>query len=115
MDYSKQKEKAIILKTKNRINQVYIEHITHIICESYLCTIFLNDGSTKSYVRLLREFESELEEYGFLRISHNTLINTKYFCTMKTRGHKRKIILKQGTELIVSRRKWPIVKNKLEI
>ncbi|MDR1197798.1 MAG: LytTR family transcriptional regulator [Prevotellaceae bacterium] len=107
MNYDTQNTKSIIVSTKLITKQIIVSEISHIVCDAYLCNIFLeNDKITCT--KLLKYFELELDGYGFIRIHHNTIVNAKY---IKHIENKTKIvILKNGIKLRVSSRRWKLFK-----
>ena len=110
MDYSKQRDKTIILKEKGEISQFNIENIVYFECDQYLSTVHLfNTKETKTFCKQLKNIEEELTEYGFLRIFRNILVNMKYVDNINSR--KRCLIIKNGIELKVSRNKWHDVRD----
>lgn len=115
MNYNIQKDQSIFIKTENQVKQTYIGNICYIRCDSYLSSIYLNDGSFVTCSKLLREFEEKLFDFYFIRINHSTLINCKYFDGIVQEGKKRTVLLVDGSKFRISRRKWYKVKEKLEI
>lgn len=62
----------------------------------------------------LYELESSLNQY-FIRISNTDIINTYHLQSFKREGiNTICVILKNNSKLYVSRRYWPVVKNKME-
>ena len=114
MDYSKQRDKTIVLKEKGKISQFYIENIIYVQCESYMSTVHLNNtDKTETFSILLKEIEKEVTGYGFFRINRNTIANLKYFkCFIN--GNKKCFVTINGTEMKVSRRKWYNLKKTIE-
>lgn|SRR5690554_6744548 len=113
MDYERQRNKTIIFSTKNEIFQFDIEDIIYIKCETYISFVKLvSEDKHYSFCKSLKEIEEMLETYGFLRINNNILVNMKYLKHCKNKP-KRCIVLKNGIELVVSRRKWWALKNYL--
>lgn len=111
MDYKSQNAKTIILNTRNEIYQFNIEDIVYVKCEAYVSFVkLISDNKHYSFSKSLKEIEKLLEEYGFLRINDNILLNMKYFKQYKNKP-KRCIVLKNGMELKISRRKWWALKN----
>jgi len=73
-----QLEHTITVKVKEEYRFIPINEVTHITCDSYLSTIHLLDTKQKVYItKLLKEFEVELADKGFIRINHNALANKK--------------------------------------
>lgn len=115
MDYSKQRDKTIILKEKGKVTQFFIDNIIYIECEGYLSTVHLNNtDKTYSCSLLLKEIEKEVNGYGFCRINKNTLVNLKYFQSFVT-GRKRCFVTRNGIEMKISRRKWCVFKKNIKM
>ena len=111
MDYSIQKGKTIILKSSRKVRQINIENIVYVTCDSYLTSIhFFNQKKPEIFTKSLKEIETELADFHFLRINRNELINMKYFKSYYN-GGLRKITLITGKTLTVSRRKWTLIKK----
>lgn len=101
--------KRIILRKKGEVSVIELESITHIVADSYICTIYTEDEQ-HAISKLLKDFENELTDYGFVRISRNILVNTLYIKAI-TGGETRKICLKNNVQLKVSRRKMWIIRK----
>ncbi|MDR2651746.1 MAG: LytTR family transcriptional regulator DNA-binding domain-containing protein [Prevotellaceae bacterium] len=77
MNYDMQNTKSIVITNKNITKQIIVSEISHIVCDTYLCYLFTqNEKFTCS--KLLKHFELELADYGFIRINHNILVNAKF-------------------------------------
>jgi DNA-binding LytR/AlgR family response regulator len=70
-------EYKITIKAKRDLLFIPISNITHITCNTYLCTIHLLEKKQISIVKTLKKFEKELSDKGFIRINHNVLANIK--------------------------------------
>jgi len=115
MDFSKQRDKTIILKEKAKVIQFFIDSIVFIECFGYLSVVHLiNSDKTEVFSKLLKDIERELDGYGFCRINRNTLVNLKYFKSF-ARENNRRFITRNGLEMKVSRRKWPVFKEYIEM
>ena len=53
----------------------------------------------------MKGVELMLNDLGFIRINYHVIINTKFYIRNSEDG-KKEIIMKNGTTLNVSRRKW---------
>lgn len=114
MDYSKQRDKTIVLKEKGKTQQLFVENIVYIECNGYISTIHMNNGNKpETFSVLLKEIEKEVNGYGFCRINRNTLVNLKYFKSFVA-GQKRCFVIENGTEMKISRRKWCIFKKNMK-
>jgi len=117
MDYTSQEHKAMVLKSAGRLQQLYIGNITYIEGDSYLSIIhFFNCKETESFSKLLKELESELSPYGFIRISKKVLLNMKFFKYLKGQNKKKIIVLTDNsTKLTISTRKLSILNHFFQI
>lgn len=55
-----------------------MEVITHLVCDGYITTIHLYNKKPIVISKILKHFESELNEFGFIRANNNTIVNLKY-------------------------------------
>lgn len=78
-DYSCQNDQKIIIKDRFKTQQISIKNITHIKCDGYVTTIFVKTEDTPIITsKLLKLYEIELAELGFIRANRNTLVNIKH-------------------------------------
>lgn len=105
----KQATERIILTEKHRTSFVEVGKITHLVCDGYVSTLYLEHSSPMVIARMLKQFEQTLLAYQFIRINRNTLINPMYVETMEKRGAQYYLKVKDCF-LPVSRRKVSIVK-----
>ena len=103
-DYSFQRDKKVILKEKGKTKQIDMENISHLTCKGHLTTIHTIENESTTISKLLKYFEIELAEYGFIRVNHNTIINIKNISGFKC-GNKRCVILENNLNINISRRK----------
>jgi len=110
-DISKQIGKRIPIIEKSVVSYVDMEKITHITCDGYVSIIHLINGLKYPVARLLKHFEEELAEYGFLRVNRHTLVNIRYVDDTKISER----ILRIGETIItVSKRKLHLCKKKIK-
>ena len=102
-DYSNQYGHKLIVKEKGKFNQIEICKILVICCKGYLSTI-KTDDSEITVSHLLKEYEEELVEYGFVRINRNNLVNLNHIKSFFRKNNKPTIIMSNNEQLIVSRR-----------
>jgi len=112
-NFISQKEEKVVLKEKSRSTIVDMEKITHLTCDGYLTTIHAIDRENVTVSKLLKHFEMELIEYGFIRANHNTIVNISKIDTFQE-GKKRRILLIKTVEIKISRRKMYIFKTIFE-
>mgnify|MGYP000855914148 CR=1 FL=1 len=109
--FLEQNERKVLLKDKDSIYQANMKDITVITCESYLSTVhFLNDQKPISVSKLLKEFENELESFGFFRANRNSLINLRNISSYQG-SCKRTITLSDNQKICLSYRKVPLLQR----
>ncbi len=109
-DFSCQKDKKLVLKEKGRTHLVEIDNITHITCEGYITKIHTIKNEDIIISKLLKYFEIELAEKGFIRANHNTIVNLSKINSIQF-GKKRRVTLNNGIEVNISRRKMYNFRN----
>ena len=109
MDYHHQYGHAISITTTKAIYQLQIESILYFECADSLISVFhTNDDKPFHYINSLSKIEEELNHFGFIRISHNMLVNMRNVLKCSTKTHT--VYLKNGVLLQASRRKWHKIK-----
>ena len=110
IDYSKQKDKKIIIVEKSRTIQVDIETVKYFECDGHLVFIFHTNGEQPyHYTDTIKKLELDFEGIGFLRICPKRLVNMKFIEIICSKKHE--IQLNTGQCLIVSRRRWHNIKQ----
>ncbi len=105
-----QSEYKITVKVKEGLRFIPINEITHITCDSYLSTIHLLDIKHKLCIsKLLKEFEVELADKGFIRINHNAIANVN--CIGSYNKEKRCVCFINNEQCCVSVRKMKTIKG----
>lgn len=97
----------IILKETRGYKQFCAESISHIICEDYLCTIYLVADKEVNSSKSLSYFEDILTPLFFFRINRNILVNLKQIDKVACKGRQHKVIMKEGEKLSIAIRRWP--------
>jgi two-component system LytT family response regulator len=102
------------VKQRNAIISIFIENISYIKCNAELSTINFRDNRPPIVVsKLLKEFEKELEKYGFIRTRANYLVN--YICIKKIETTRKKQLTLINDDIIpVSRRKYYKIRHIIE-
>ena len=108
-----QRGEIIILREKTTTHFVELEHITHLTCDCYLTSVYSNDGEHIVIAKLLKDFENDLEKYGFIRINRNTIVNY-FYIKIYERGGNRMIHLRNNITVKTSRRGIIKLKTLLE-
>jgi two-component system LytT family response regulator len=94
----------IALPTQAGLDFVDIKDLIH--CEAdgkyTFCTI--KDGRKLHCIRSMKDFEEQLEQFGFCRIHHAHLVNLDHI-KHYTKGDGGQVIMSNGDEVTVSKRK----------
>ena len=98
--------RIIISETKG-FKQVEVASLSHIICEDYLCTLYITNEESVTCGKSLRYFEQVLQPYPFVRIHHNAIVNLSQVAKFHFNGRQRHVVMHDGTALPISVRKWP--------
>jgi DNA-binding LytR/AlgR family response regulator len=87
------------------------ERIKYIVCEGHYCNIYIIDKSEYRVRYSLKFFEKdlELEDDGFFRCSHNTLINVRYV------DHTQSSHTKRTLYIVVNKEKEPLPISKRNV
>ena len=102
--------KFIPIKEAAGIERIELAHISYITVDGDCCTFYFDDQEHRSCSQSLRSLQKSLPP-TFIRISRNCLVNS--FKTKKLLTKKRKVILFNGEELIVSYRSLALLKERL--
>jgi len=109
-DFSKQKEKKLPIKEKTQTSLLLYDEILYLECTGNLVFVFNTQNETPfSYSNSLINIETELCDFGFLRINHNKKVNMYH--VKKLYAKKHEILLSDESILTVSRRKWQKIKD----
>jgi two-component system LytT family response regulator len=98
--------RIIISETKG-FKQVEVASLSHIICEDYLCTLYITNEESVTCGKSLRYFEQVLQPYPFVRIHHNAIVNLSQVAKVHFNGRQLHVVMHDGTALPISVRKWP--------
>jgi two-component system LytT family response regulator len=107
------KLERIALNDSENIHYVQIDQI--ILCESEgsYTTFFLSGGRRIVVSKIIKEYEEMLDEYGFLRVHHSFLINTKKVLRFE-KAEGGTIVLEENLMAPVSKRKKDTVLKMLK-
>ena len=107
-------EKSLFIKSGPTIKRVLSSDILYVQCDGNVSHLYMLDGTELVCVRLLKLFEQDLTDAGFIRINHNILVNLSEIVEIRyVNARKRQVILSGGVVLDVSYRKWKAVKEAL--
>jgi len=114
MDYSKQQDKAIVLKSGKQLRQFYVGQIMYVSTSAYVSSVHLvNTPKVESFSILLKNLEGLLAPYGFIRINRNELINMKYFKELYEKN-KYIVVMQNDQEFVVSYRRVTAIRQFLQ-
>ena len=106
-------QKKILFRTAEQIRAVDIDDITRLESDANYTMVFLNDGKKITISKSLKDYSDILEERGFFRVHQSQLINLNYFELFEKQDGGY-IVLKDGTNIPVSKRKKQLLLNFLE-
>ncbi len=110
IDYSKQKDKKIIVVEKSKTIQVDIETIKYFECDGHLVFVIHTNGDQPYYYTdAIKNLEIDINGIGFMRICSNRLVNMKFVDKIDFKKHE--IQLNTGECMTISRRKWHNIKD----
>jgi two-component system LytT family response regulator len=110
-DYSCQNDIKITVKENNKIRQINIGDISYIKCDSYVSTIhFIDADKSISITKLLKRFEIELSEFGFIRANRSCLVNVRYIKSIEI-CKNTKLTLVSDENISISVRQLPKIKK----
>ena len=115
-DVSNQIGKKISVRNKGLYVYYDVERIRYIMCDGHYCLIYLlGESEGIRYMHSLKSFEKELENLGFIRVNHNTLVNVRYTPNVHITTTKRSLRVEGGENgkiesIIVSKRKVVLFK-----
>jgi two-component system LytT family response regulator len=109
------KEAVLVLNTQTKLEYVKVSDILFLKGEGNYTTFYLQNGKHLVIAKTLKKYEEILcdESSGFFRIHKSYIVNTSYIKHLE-RGEETSIVLQDGTELEVSRRKKQELMNKLQ-
>lgn len=107
-------DSKFMLKTIPEKHVIKIEHITHIQDVSNFIVIYTNQSKNYISEEAFKKVEKVLNDRGFIKVNHNTLINTSFISINLNFGHKRSLNIFGSTYINVSRRKFQRLKDVLK-
>lgn len=102
----------ITLHTARSIHRVLADSIVCVHCDSYICEIVLDNGTTITTAKPLCYYEDTLPKAVFVKINRNYLVNVNHIVEIRLAGaRERTCYLSNGKELSISYRRWPGLKQ----
>ncbi len=93
----------IIINTRAGVRFVKEMDIVACKADGNYTTLLLQDGKRHTISKKLKDIEIQLSKI-FFRIHHSHMVNLEHLVSMKN-GHDLKVILSEGSELEVSKRR----------
>lgn len=97
-------DRRIALPVADGLEMVDVDNITYCESDSNYTVVHQTDKKRLVISRTLKEFEDILDPERFVRVHHSYLINVKHI-TKYIRGEGGEVIMSDGTNVAVSRRK----------
>ncbi|HNF49384.1 MAG TPA: LytTR family DNA-binding domain-containing protein [Chitinophagales bacterium] len=105
-------KKQIAVSTLEGIYFASLDEIIHVDADSSYTKIFLSNGDMIMSSKPLKYFEEMLEDFDFVRVHQSHIINLKHI-RRYVRGDGGQVIMTNGTEIEVSRRKKEDLLSKI--
>lgn len=106
--------KQIMIPHKDELKMVNVDHIQYISAEINYSIVYMLDGSQYVVSKTLKLFEELLSKEQFIRVHKSHLINRK-FIKETVKRDQYYIVLSDGLELPIARRRVKAVMEKLLI
>ena len=104
MSDKKSQDDKIAIATTEGLEFIPIKNILHIESNSNYSKLYFQNGRHLTVTKLLKDFEDMLEPYHFYRVHNSHLINLNYI-QKYLRGNGGRVMMQDGTEIEVARRK----------
>ena len=95
---------SLAINSLGRIDIIDRNRLVRIEADSNYCRLFLENGKTFFVAKVLKKFEDELDSQLFIR-PHKTHLVNKNFIASYIKGVNASIVLSNGEEIPVARRK----------
>ncbi|MDR0206075.1 MAG: LytTR family transcriptional regulator [Bacteroidales bacterium] len=113
-DFSKQRN-MVIFTTGRKKEWINVGDILYITVDLTLSSVFVLQKDTLYYfVKQLKEFETDLKDYGFFRVNGKTLVNGCYVKSLEKENKKNIIQLQNGKQIHLSRRQYSQIRKLIK-
>ncbi|MFA8450975.1 MAG: LytR/AlgR family response regulator transcription factor [Bacteroidales bacterium] len=109
----RQQDQKLVLNERGCIHFVDLANIYYLLCEAYLTTIFSKNKTEITVSKLLKEFENDLDSFGFFRINRNCIVNLRYISQVKT-GKEPKVQLNSDLSFHLSKKRLIELRKRLK-
>ncbi len=106
-------DRVIALPVNDGLELIHVNEVLACESDSNYTTLHLREGKPLVISRTLKEFEDLLGEQDFLRVHHSFLVNKKHI-KKYIKGEGGEVILSNGKNIPVSRRKKQDLMDALE-
>jgi two-component system LytT family response regulator len=103
--------KKIVLASIKGSYMVEVKNIIRCESDDYFTTFYLTNGEEVLVSKTIKAIEELLEDYNFLRLHRSHLVNIIHIKSYNKRVDGGTVIMKDGTEIPISRRKKDILDN----
>jgi DNA-binding LytR/AlgR family response regulator len=107
--YEQKGNNALLILNHRTSKKVLINQVVLLKGDTNYTTIFFDDGKKKVLAHSIKYYEEFLETHGFLRIHRTFMINPNHIKTYNQ--EERKLIMTNGQQAIISRRKEHFAKK----
>lgn len=108
-----QQKRRLVLKTQESVHVVDLEQIIRCEADRNYTSFFLTEGKKILVSKTLKEYETLLSGYNFLRVQQSHLINLDYV-DRYDKGNGGSVVMKDGSEVPLSPAKRDIFFKILE-
>ncbi len=108
-----QQKKRLVLKTQESVHVVELDQIVRCESDRNYTSFYLNAGKKILVSKTLKEYETLLTGYNFLRVQQSHLINLDYV-ERYDKGNGGSVVMKDGSEVPLSQAKRDLFFKILE-
>jgi DNA-binding LytR/AlgR family response regulator len=108
--FEPQNEHTLDVKEKNQLSIVLVADILYIDCLYGVCTIHTFDRNIL-IIASLKDFEIILQDFGFIRVHNNAIINGRYIQRLTHYSNEKILVFIQGHPVRVSVRRLKSLKD----
>ncbi len=106
-------KRRLVLKTQDSVHIVDLDDIIRCEADRNYTSFFLTSGNKIVVSKTLKEYETLLSDFGFIRIQQSHLINIKHTDRYEKKGNSV-VIMKDGSKVPLSPAKKDLFFKKLE-
>ncbi len=107
--YEQKGNNSLLILNHRTAKKVFISDVVLLKGDINYTTIFMDNGKKKVLAHSIKYYEEFLETHGFLRVHKAFMINPNHIKTYHQ--DERKLIMTNGQQAVISRRKEHIAKK----